>query len=152
MSARPASAGAAGARSSYLELLYLSRATLVSLFVTGIEIWILPLVASLMPKWVAFASVQVLATIGSFLLNKYWAFDAAKRGAIHVQGFRQAAVFAGSWVLNTGISSLLSYRMALSVRLAFTLSNVIVYLSWNYPMTRLWVFAASDAKASDGRP
>jgi putative flippase GtrA len=147
MSLQPATAptrSAATARSR-LEILYLSRATLVSLFVTGVEIWSLPSVELWMEKWVAFASVQVIATIVSFLLNKYWAFDASRRGRIQTQGIKNLLVFAGSWVLNTGISSLLAYRMGVSTRLAFTLSNVVVYLSWNYPLNRFWVFSGSPS-------
>lgn len=133
-------AGVQARRSRFSELLYLSRATLVSLAVTGSEILVLPALSTLIPKWLAFASVQVVATVVSFLLYKYWAFDARKRGALHVQGVRQILVFLGSWILNTGISSYLAYRIGWSTRIAFALSNVVVYLGWNYPLNRFWIF------------
>ena len=132
------------ASSRYLELVYLSRATLVSLAVTALEIWSLPWVASIMPTWLAFFAVQILATLGSFLANKYWAFDAGTRGTLHVQGGKQVVVFVGSWALNTGIPSLLAYRLGFSARWAFTISNLFVYLCWNYPLTRFWIFRHSS--------
>ncbi len=135
-----APAGAKVVRSRYLELVYLSRATLVSLAVTSLEIWSLPWVASNMPTWLAFFAVQILATLASFVGNKYWSFEAGKHGALHVQGGKQVVVFVGSWALNTGIPSLLAYRFGFSTRWAFTISNVFVYLCWNYPMIRFWIF------------
>jgi putative flippase GtrA len=42
--------------------------------------------------------------------------------------------------LNTAIPSLLSYRLHLEPVLAFVVSQVFVYLVWNYPGNRFWVF------------
>jgi putative flippase GtrA len=90
--------------------------------------------------WICYAAVQFVANAISFLLYKYWAFDAREIGDVRVQYIKQLVIFAGSLVLNTGIPSLLSYRAHLEPVLAFAISQVIVYLSWNYPGNRYWVF------------
>jgi len=129
------------------ELIYLSRATLVSIVATGLEFLILPAAVQWVEKWVAFASVQLLANLVTFIFYKYWAFDAAKRGSVTRQYAKQTVVFGGSWLLNTGIPSLLSYRMGMSPILAFAISNVFVYLGWNYPLNRYWVFEKDEPAA-----
>lgn len=122
------------------ELGFLSRATIASVAATGLEFVILPFAVRVIPRWVAFASVQVVANIATFLLYKYWVFDAAKRGSIGKQYAKQTAVFGGSWLLNTGIPSLLTYRLGIGPVVSFAISNVFVYLAWNYPLNRWWVF------------
>ena len=92
------------------------------------------------PPWVAFAAVQLLANAITFLLYKYWAFDAAHFGTVGAQYSKQLVIFAGSWLLNTAIPSLLTYRLHVEPTLAFALSNIVVYLAWNYPGNRFWVF------------
>ena len=132
------------------ELRTLSRATIVSIAATGLEFAVLPLAVRVVPKWVAFASVQVLANLVTFLLYKYWAFEAARVGSVGKQYLRQSVVFGGSWALNTAIPSLLSYRLGMGPVLAFALSNVVVYLAWNYPLNRRWVFV-TPATVMDAR-
>ena len=134
-----------GSGSPGRELVFLSRATLVSIGATGLEFLILPGLVRVIPSWAAFASVQIVANLVTFLLYKYWAFDAAHRGTIGQQYAKQTIVFGGSWLLNTGIPSLLTYRAGLGPVLAFALSNVFVYLAWNYPLNRYWVFERDDA-------
>jgi putative flippase GtrA len=122
-----------------VELGRLSRATIVSIVVTGLEFVALAGLVRLMPKWVAFASVQIIANLGTFFSYKYWAFG-ARGGSAAVQYARQTVVFGGSWLFNTGIASLLSYRFGVGPVPAFAISNVVVYLGWNYPLNRWWVF------------
>lgn len=125
----------------------LSRATIASCVATATEIallWVLvhPLHV---PRWVAFWAVQFYCNAVSFLLYKYWAFDAAQRGRWHTQYVKQLVIFAGSLLLNTAIPSLLSYRLHLEPVLAFVLSQVFVYLAWNYPGNRFWVFRREES-------
>jgi putative flippase GtrA len=129
------------------ELRFLSRAAIVSIAATGLEFLILPSVGRIMPTWASFASVQILANLVTFLLYKYWAFDAARVGSLRRQYAKQSVVFGGSWLLNTGIPSLLFYGVALGPRAAFAVSNVVVYLAWNYPLNRAWVFQNPSADA-----
>jgi hypothetical protein len=122
------------------ELGFLSRATMVSIAATGLEFLILPGAGQLMPRWAAFAAVQVVANLVTFLSYKYWAFDAARAGSLSRQYARQSVVFGGSWLFNVAFPSLLTYRAGLGLVTSFAISNVFVYLLWNYPMNRWWVF------------
>ncbi len=96
------------------------------------------------PKWVGYVGVQFFANLGTFFLYKIWAFEARDRGVMHHQYLRQLVIFGGSLLLNTGIPSLLSYHFGVEPVVAFAISNVIVYLGWNYPGNRYWVFADGE--------
>jgi putative flippase GtrA len=123
----------------------LTKTTISSLIATGAEFVILAVLVHplRLPHWVGYVSVQFVANAISFLLYKYWAFEAGEYGSIKWQYLKQLCVFAGSLVFNTVISSLLSYRVGLEPVLSFALSNVVVYLTWNYPGNRYWVFKRS---------
>jgi putative flippase GtrA len=122
------------------ELGFLSRATMVSIAATALEFLILPSAGRLLPYWAAFAAVQVVANLVTFLSYKYWAFEAAQVGTLGRQYARQSLVFGGSWLFNVVFPSLLTYGAGLGLRTAFAISNVFVYLLWNYPLNRWWVF------------
>ena len=117
------------------------RATVVSLFATGVEFAVLPLLVyvAALPRPVAFAGVQVLANVITFALYKLWAFEARHTGSTGVQFLRQCVVFGGSWVLNTVLPTVLG-TYGVEAVLSFALSNIVVYLAWNYPCNRFWVF------------
>jgi putative flippase GtrA len=120
----------------------LSRATIASCVATATEIGLLWLLVHPLrvPDWIAFWAVQFYCNAVSFLLYKYWAFDAAELGRLRTQYVKQLVIFAGSLVLNTAIPSLLTYRLHVEPVLAFIGSQVVVYLAWNYPGNRYWVF------------
>lgn len=120
----------------------LGRASISSLLATGLEFVLLPILVHVlgMADWVSYALVQFVANAVTFLLYKYWAFGARNRGSMRGQYARQLVIFGGSLVLNTAIPSVLSYRVGLEQVLAFAISNVIVYLCWNYPGNRYFVF------------
>jgi putative flippase GtrA len=124
------------------ELRKLSRASLASIAATLLELALLPLAVHVMHirPHVAYASVQLIANAITFLAYKYWAFEAGDRGSLRAQYLKQLVIFGGSWALNTAIPSALTYRMGVEPVLAFALSNVVVYLGWNYPGNRYWVF------------
>lgn len=124
----------------------LSKATIASAVATGTEIgllWILvhPLHV---PRWVAFWVVQFYCNLLTFLLYKYWAFEARDIGHARTQYAKQLVVFAGSVVLNTALPSLLTYKMHVEAVLSFVISQVVVYLVWNYPGNRYWVFKRGE--------
>lgn len=125
-----------------VDLTTLTKASVVGLVATGSEFVTLPiLVYGLhVERAVAFFVVQILATIITFFLNKYWAFSAGNIGKIHTQFMKQLVIAAGSMALNTAIPSLLTYRLHVEPVLAFTISQVCVYFAWNYPGNRFWVF------------
>jgi putative flippase GtrA len=126
----------------------LAKSTIASIIATGSEFAILPLLVHVLHvrPWIAYFSVQFVANAITFVLYKYWAFEAANIGRVQVQYAKQLIIFAGSLVLNTLIPSLLSYRMHLEPVLAFAISQVLVYLSWNYPGNRYWVFNERRAR------
>ena len=120
----------------------LSRATIASGVATATEIGLLWLLVHPLkvPRWVAFWVVQFYCNAATFLLYKYWAFDAAELGKLRTQYVKQLVIFAGSLALNTAIPSLLTYRFHVEAVIAFIASQVVVYLAWNYPGNRYWVF------------
>ena len=120
----------------------LSRATIASGVATATEIGLLWLLVHPLhvPRWVAFWVVQFYCNAATFLLYKYWAFDAAELGKLRTQYVKQLVIFGGSLVLNTAIPSALTYRLHVEPVLAFIASQVVVYLVWNYPGNRYWVF------------
>ena len=128
----------------------LSKASIASILATGLEFVLLPLLVHVLHvrAWIAYASVQIVANAVTFLLYKYWAFDARHVGDLRLQYLKQLVIFGGSWALNTAIPSALSYRLGVEPVLAFAISNVFVYLFWNYPGNRFWVFRSSSEPRS----
>jgi putative flippase GtrA len=120
----------------------LTRSTIASIIATGVELALVPLLVHVLHvrPWLTFVAVQFVANAITFILYKYWAFDAGQFGSWRSQYLKQLLIFGGSLALNTAIPSLLSYRLGLEATLAFALSQVVVYLGWNYPGNRYWVF------------
>lgn len=118
-----------------------SRATVVSLIATSSELVLLPLLVHVaqVNASLAFLGVQVVATAITFVLNKRWAFDARHAGSTPVQAARQVVICAGSWALNTILPTWATARGFPPVA-AFIVSNALVFLVWNYPTNRFWVF------------
>ncbi len=120
----------------------LSRATVASIVATATEIGLLWLLVHRLgvARWIAFWVVQFYCNALTFVLYKYWAFEARNLGRTHAQYLKQLVIFAGSIVLNTALPSLLTYRGRVEPVLSFVISQVVVYLLWNYPGNRYWVF------------
>jgi putative flippase GtrA len=120
----------------------LSRATIASGVATATEIGLLWLLVHPLkvPRWIAFWAVQFYCNALTFLLYKYWAFEARDIGRAGTQYVKQLVIFAGSVVLNTALPSLLTYRFHVEPVTSFVASQVVVYLAWNYPGNRYWVF------------
>lgn len=120
----------------------LTKSTIASLIATAAEFVLLSVLVHPLhvPHWVGYSGVQFFANVITFFLYKYWAFDAAEYGNWKHQYLKQLVIFGGSLALNTAIPSLLSYKFHFEPVLAFALSNVVVYLGWNYPGNRYWVF------------
>jgi putative flippase GtrA len=92
---------------------------------------------------IAFAAVQIVGTTLTFLLNKFWAFGAARTGRGYFEGVKSAVVFAGSFILNIALPSIATYWFAIVPVVAFTGSQVVIGLAWNFPLNRWWVFDAA---------
>jgi putative flippase GtrA len=130
------------------ELWTISRAAIVSIIGAAIEIVVLHFfLTKILPKWIAFTVVQVIANTLIFLSYKYWAFAAEHKGSTKKQYGRQILVAAGTWIWNVLLPSLFSYHWHMVPALAFAVSNVIIYLAWSYPLNRLWVFREVNPQA-----
>ena len=122
------------------------KSTATSLIVIVIEVLLIELLELLhVPQVVSYAAVQIVGTSITFLTNKFWVFEAGRTGTVFSEGAKAIAVFGGSLVLNTALPSIGSYVIGLPPVPSFLGSQVIVYLSWNYPLNRWWVFPAREA-------
>lgn len=123
----------------------LLRSSIASLVSLAIELGLVQAFDLLkIEPFISYIVVQTLGTIMTFAGNKYWAFEASRTGRTVTEGSRAAVVFGGSFVLNTGLSSFGSYVLHLPPVLAFLGSQAFVWLAWNYPMNRWWVFRRTE--------
>jgi putative flippase GtrA len=82
----------------------------------------------------------------NFTINRVWAFEA--EGSVASQAPRYVFVSASSAVLNAGgVSLLLSFPL-LDTRVAWFLCRALVFVTWNFPLFRDYVFA--PAPRSEG--
>src|SRR5262249_46723098 len=81
----------------------------------------------------------VIGFLANFAINRYWSFEAT-HGALHWQFVRVLPVQAGStWLQTLGVwvfTRFIGFHYWTSKIVVSTL----VYLGWNYPMNRFWVF------------
>jgi putative flippase GtrA len=124
----------------------LIRSSIASLISIAIELLLVQLldIAGVEPV-ISYIIVQILGTIMTFAGNKYWAFEASRTGRTITEGSRALIVFGGSFVFNTALSSLGSYVLHAPPVVAFLASQAVVWLCWNYPMNRWWVFPHRDS-------
>ena len=119
----------------------LLRSSIASLVSLVIELGLVQLFDVLgVEPIVSYVVVLILGTIMTFAGNKYWAFEASQTGRTVTEGSRALVVFGGSFLLNTALSSFGSYVLHLKPVLAFLGSQGVVWLCFNYPMNRWWVF------------
>lgn len=123
----------------------LLRSSIASLISLAIELGVVQAFDLLkIEPVISYVVVQILGTIMTFAGNKYWAFEASRTGRTVTEGSRAVIVFGGSFVFNTGLSSFGSYVLHLPPVLAFLGSQAVVWLAWNYPMNRWWVFRRTE--------
>ncbi len=81
----------------------------------------------------------IVGFLANFLLNRYWAFE-AHHGSGWWQFVRVLPVQAGS----SGLRPLLVWALEKKVGIVYWVANLIaaamVYVFWNYPMNRFFVF------------
>ncbi|GAB4290323.1 MAG: hypothetical protein Kow0090_03390 [Myxococcota bacterium] len=75
----------------------------------------------------------------NFSIHKYWVFGVSKGGFFR-QYARYLAISAVSFLLNTGIIKLGVDYFVLNPRLAWPIAGFLVWLCWNFVMTRFFVF------------
>jgi putative flippase GtrA len=130
-----------------------ARSIATSLIVIVVEVLlILALERLRVPDAVSYAAVQIVGTAITFTLNKLWVFGAAKTGTVLAEGAKAIAVFGGSLALNTALPSVGSYVLHVPPVVSFLASQVIVFLGWNYPLNRWWVFPAQKQSMANREP
>jgi phosphatidylglycerophosphate synthase/putative flippase GtrA len=133
----------------------ISRALLASLvataadflFVVGLVDWL-----GLRPS-IATALGCLLGGVINFSLGRVWVFQ-SRRCAAMPQAMRYAFVSASSAGLNAVTVAILVLT-AVDYRLAWLLARVAVFLGWNYPLQRDFVFserASVEERASEPAP
>jgi putative flippase GtrA len=117
------------------------KSNLVSLFSTALDMATLAVLARglginyVLATWLG----TVVGSLTNFVVNKYWAFEAGGSPA-GAQLARFALVQFGSSGLNTGTVWALRQHAGLELFVARLVAAVGVYLFWNYPLNRLFVF------------
>nr|HEX4316329.1 GtrA family protein [Kofleriaceae bacterium] len=123
------------------------KSSVTSLLVVGVEVLLIELLSLVnVPEIVSYAAVQIIGTCLTFLGNKFWVFEAGRTGSVFAEGAKAIAVFGGSLVLNTALPSIGSYWLGAPPVPSFLVSQVVVYLAWNYPLNRWWVFPSRRAQ------
>ena len=116
------------------------RSVLTSIFSTAVDFGTL---MGLYALGVDYKLATALGTITGFLtnftINRYWAFEASE-GALHWQFVRVLPVQAGSTLWQTlGVWGAVA-GVGMRLWLAKLVVAALVYLGWNYPMNRHFVF------------
>jgi putative flippase GtrA len=117
------------------------RSNLVSLFTTTLDFATLLTLAGVLgveyvlATWIG----TVVGSTTNFLINKRWTFRAGN-GAYPRQLGRFALVQAGASALHTGGVWALTGLAHLHYALSKAVVALVVYLAWNYPLNRCFVF------------
>jgi putative flippase GtrA len=118
-----------------------TRSVVTSIFSTAVDFATLTGLVEL--AHVDYVLATFLGTIVGFLtnftINRYWAFDAAE-GHLGWQFVRVLPVQAGSTGLQTLGVWVFDHFIGFRYWVAKIIVSVLVYLGWNYPMNRFWVF------------
>jgi putative flippase GtrA len=87
---------------------------------------------------VATALGCLLGACVNFTMNRAWTFESD--GPLPGQAVRYALVSGASLILNAVGVDLLVHTGLLDYRLVWWLVRGLVWLGWNYPLHRFWVF------------
>jgi putative flippase GtrA len=93
----------------------------------------------------------VIGFLTNFTINRYWAFD-AREGALHWQLVRSLPIQTGSTALQVLGMWLFVGAFGIAVELSKLIVAALVYLCWNYPMNRHFVFGRKLAPATGVAP
>lgn len=130
----------------------LVRSSISSAVATGADFLLVLAVVSAFaaPPWAATALGCLLGGIVNLSINRLWAFRGD--GPLAPQTFRYAVVSISSALLNSGGVAILLMLPGLDYRLAWLIARGVVYLWWNYPLQRDYVFAPAAEPAPPGPP
>ncbi len=129
-------------------LLVFSRSTVTSLFTTALDF--LALVGLTELAGVSYVAATwagtVVGSLSNFTINKHWAFD-AKHSPMGAQFGRFLLVQLGSSALHTGGVWGFTRFGGLPYVASKTIVAALVYLAWNYPLNRAYVFRSRPSEA-----
>jgi putative flippase GtrA len=122
-----------------------SRSTITSLFTTGIDFGTLTGLVELggvdyvLATWIG----SVVGALSNFTINRLWAFD-ARDGSRTGQFARFVVVQVAASLWHTLGVWLLTRFAGLPYQVSKLVIAALVYLGWNYPMNRWFVFRRQD--------
>jgi len=117
------------------------RSTLTSIFTTALDFVTLTVMVELLgfgyvaSTWVG----TVVGSLSNFAINKHWSFDAG-RSPVAPQMGRFLVVQAGASALHTLGVWLFTRFFGLPYLGSKTIVAVLVFVAWNYPLNRVFVF------------
>ncbi|MCB9538102.1 MAG: GtrA family protein [Myxococcales bacterium] len=119
------------------------RGTVAAVVATAVDFaLVVALVSGLdMPAWLATGVGALLGAAVNFSLGRHWAFGGADDPA-GPQAFRYGVTSGTSAALNAGGVAVLSILPAVPYPVAWALVRLVVFLAWNYPLQRDYVFGA----------
>lgn len=130
-----------------------SRSALTSLFTTALDFGTLTGLVELvhvnyvLATWLG----TVVGSLSNFTINRVWAFDARDRPGTG-QFARFLVAQAAATLLHTGGVWFFTAVLGLPYQASKLVISVLVYLGWNYPMNRWFVFRRpATASAPAGR-
>ncbi len=118
-----------------------SRSALTSTFTTALDFGTLTALVELghvnyvLATWVG----TVVGSLSNFAINRVWAFDARDRPRAG-QFMRFIAVQAAASFLHTAGVWVFTRFLGLPYQVSKAVISLLVYLGWNYPMNRWFVF------------
>lgn len=99
------------------------------------------------PPWLATALGCIVGGAINFTINRTWAF--ASNGPEVVQAAKYVLVSASSALLNSSGVAVLLLLPGLDYRIAWAIVRGAVFLAWNYPLHRDYVFIDEDEAEAD---
>jgi putative flippase GtrA len=100
--------------------------------------------------WAATACGCAVGAVVNFTVNRVWVFH-SKTPRV-AQSMRYAFVSATSAMLNSGGVAILMLVPSARSWIAWSLVRAAVYLAWNFPLQRDYVFKSDIPEGGDGRP
>ena len=128
------------------------RNTLVSVFTTALDLAVLTSLVELAHVDYRIATFlgTVVGALSNFIINRSWSF-----GATHVMPHWQLLRFVPVQIGSSALHTLGVWLFTAAVGLPYFGSKIVVatlvYLIWNYPMNRYFVFQTSLSRAKPAR-
>ena len=129
-----------------------ARNTVTSIFTTGLDFGTLTGLVELVHIDYVIATFigTVIGAVSNFLINRAWSFEATDV-PMSKQALRMLPVQVGS----SGLQTLLVWLFTRFAGLVYfgskLVASTLVYLGWNYPMNRYWVFKKPGVQEAASR-